>query len=52
MNLLVGGYNCILLKLKLMDDDNELPCPTLENNAMPTAGTKHHIELTSFHTLS
>ena len=33
-NLLVSGCSNIHLKLNLMDDDNEMPCPTLEKNAM------------------
>ena len=34
LHLLVSGCSRIRLKLNLMDDDNELPCPTLEKNAM------------------
>ena len=33
-NLLVSDCSNIHLKLNLMDDDNEMPCPTLEKNAM------------------
>ena len=34
LHLLVSGCSRIRLKLNLMDDDNELPCPTLEKNGM------------------
>jgi hypothetical protein len=32
--LLVSGCSRIRLKLNLIENDNELPCPTLEKNAM------------------
>ena len=44
MDLFVSGYRCICLKLNLINDDNELPCPTLEK--------KHYVVLNCFHALS